>query len=72
MSRAPKKIARGTVLKMTGFDEAGLDKAIATGTFPAPVHIGKQERWLTMDVVDWLVDNVISAAYLKKRLDSKQ
>lgn len=72
MSRAPKKIARGTVLKMTGFDEAGLDNAIAAGTFPAPVHIGKQPRWLTMDVVSWLVDNVVSAAYLKKRLDSKQ
>ena len=72
MSRAPKKIARGTVLKMTGFDVAGLDKAIAAGTFPAPISLGKQPRWLTMDVVNWLVDNVISAAYLKKRLDSKQ
>lgn len=72
MSRAPKKLARGTVLKMTGFDAAGLDKAIAAGTFPAPVYIGKQSRWLTMDVVNWLVDNVVSAAYLKKRLDSKQ
>ena len=72
MSRAPKQIARGTVLKMTGFDVAGLDKAIAAGTFPAPVRLGKQPRWLTMDVVDWLVDTVISAEYLKKRLDSKQ
>ena len=72
MSRAPKKLARGTVLKMTGFDAAGLDKAIAAGTFPTPVYIGKQPRWLTMDVVNWLMDNVISAAYLKKRLDSKQ
>lgn len=68
MSRAPKKLARGTVLKMTGFDAAGLDKAIAAGTFPAPVYIGKQTRWLTMDVVDWLMDNVISTAYLAKRL----
>ena len=72
MSRAPKKIAKGTVLKMTGFDEAGLDKAIAAGTFPVPVHIGKQTRWLTMDVVDWLMDNVISAAYLAKRLGNKK
>lgn len=72
MSRAPKKLALGTVLKMTGFDEARLDKAIAAGTFPAPVHIGKQQRWLTMDVVDWLVDNVVSAAYLKKRLGNEQ
>ncbi len=72
VSRAPKKIARGTVLKMTGFNAAGLDKAIAAGTFPAPVQIGKQPRWLTMDVVDWLVDNLVSAAYLKKRLESKQ
>lgn len=68
MSRAPKKIEKGTVLKMTGFDEATLDKAIDAGTFPAPVRLGKQPRWLTMDVVDWLVDNVISAAYLAKRL----
>ena len=68
MSRTPKKIARGTVLKMTGFDAAGLDKAIAAGTFPSPVRLGKQPRWLTMDVVDWLVDTVISAAYLRKRL----
>ena len=57
---------------MTGFDAAGLDKAIAAGTFPAPVRQGKQPRWLTMDVVNWLMDNAISAAYLKKRLDSKQ
>lgn len=65
-------IAKGTVLKMTGFDEVGLDKAIADGTFPAPVHIGKQTRWLTMDVVDWLMDNVISAAYLAKRLGNNK
>ena len=70
MSRAPKQITRGTVLKMTGFDAAGLDKAITAGTFPAPVRLGKQPRWLTMDVVDWLVDNVISPAYLTKRLGS--
>ena len=72
MSRTPKRIARGTVLKMTGFDAAGLHKGIAAGTFPAPVHIGKQQWWLTMDVVNWLVDNVVSTAYLKKQLDSKQ
>ena len=72
MSRAPKKLALGTVLKMTGFDAAGLDKAIAAGTFPSPVRLGKQSRWLTMDVVDWLVDNVVSAAYLKKRLGNEQ
>ena len=72
MGRASKKLAHGTVLKMTGFDAAGLDKAIAAGTFPAPVHIGKQQWWLTMDVVSWLVGNVVSAAYLKKRLDTKR
>ena len=68
MNCASKQITKQTVLKMTGFDEAALDKVVAAGTFPAPVHIGKQTRWLTMDVVDWLIDNVVSAAYLAKRL----
>lgn len=69
MSRGPKRITKSTVLKMTGFDEQQLDKLIAEGTFPAPVHMGKQTRWLTMDVLDWLVDVAISANNLRKRMN---
>ena len=69
MSPGPKRITKSTVLKMTGLDEQQLDKLIADGTFPAPVHIGKQTLWLTMDILDWLVDVVISANNLRKRMD---
>ena len=72
MGRKPKRISTSTVLKMTGFDEAGLNKAIAEEAFPAPVHKGKRTYWVAMDVVDWLIDHVVSADYLRKRLESKQ
>ena len=72
MGRKPKRFSTSTVLKMTGFDEAALNKAIAEGAFPAPVHKGKRTYWVAMDVVDWLIDNVVSTAYLRKRLEGKK
>jgi predicted DNA-binding transcriptional regulator AlpA len=72
MARARKRITQKTVLMMTGFSEAALNAAIEQGAFPAPVHKGKLSLWLTFDVVDWLMDNVISAAYLRKRLEGKK
>ena len=71
MARPPKRITRKTVLKMTGFTDASLNAAIEKGSFPAPVHTGKASLWLVMDVVDWLLDNVISTAYLRQRLGRK-
>jgi predicted DNA-binding transcriptional regulator AlpA len=64
MSRFRKRITQLTVMKMTGFTEAALIAAVESGVFPAPVHTGKQTLWLTFDVVDWLMDNIVSAAYL--------
>ena len=64
------RITQLTVMKMTGFTEAALIAAVESGVFPAPVHTGKQILWLTFDVVDWLMDNVVSAAYLRKRLEN--
>ena len=72
MSRIRKRITQSTVMKMTGFTEAALMAAIKSGVFPAPVHKGKQTLWLAFDVVDWLVDHVVSAAYLRKRLESSK
>lgn len=72
MSRGPKRITKSTVLKMTGFTESALDAAVEMGAFPAPVHKGKLSLWLTFDVVNWLVDNVVSAAYLRKRLEASK
>ena len=72
MGRKPKRISTNTVLKMTGFDEAGLNKAIAEDAFPAPVQKGKRKHWIAMDVVDWLIDHIISADYLRKRLEGKK
>ena len=71
MGRKPKRISTNTVLKMTGFDEAGLIKAIAEDEFPAPVQKGKRTHWNAMDVVDWLIDRVVSTAYLRKQLEAK-
>ena len=72
MGRKPKRFSTNTVLKMTGFDEAALNKAIAEDAFPAPVHKGKRTYWVAMDVVDWLIDKVVSTAYLRKRLEGKK
>lgn len=72
MARVRKRITQKTVLMMTGFTEAALNAAVEQGVFPAPVHKGKLSLWLTFDVVDWLMDNVISAAYMRKRLEGKQ
>ena len=72
MSRARKRITQKTVMKMTGFTEPALNAAVAMGAFPAPVHKGKLSLWLTFDVVEWLVDNVVSAAYLRKRLEASK
>lgn len=69
MARVRKRLTQKTVLMMTGFNEAALNAAVEQGTFPAPVHTGKQTLWLAFDVVDWLIDNVVSAAYLRKRLE---
>ena len=71
MSRVRKRLTQKTVLLKTGFNEAALNAAVEQGTFPAPVHKGKQTLWLAFDVVDWLMDNVMSPAYLRKRLLSK-
>lgn len=71
MSRVRKRLTKKTVMKMTGFNDAALDAAVEQGTFPAPVYVGKQSLWPAFDVVDWLIDNVISPAYLRKRLLSK-
>lgn len=68
MARMRKRITQKTVLKMTGFDLASLDAAIADGKFPAPVHVGKQKLWLTFDVLDWLVDVAVCAEFMRKRL----
>jgi predicted DNA-binding transcriptional regulator AlpA len=70
MSRLHKRINQSTVMNMTGFTEAALTAAVKSGVFPAPVHTGKQTLWLAFDVVDWLIDNVVSAAYLRKRLEN--
>lgn len=71
MARVRKRLTKKTVLMMTGFTEAALNAAVEQGTFPAPVHVGKKTLWLAFDVVDWLMDNVISAAYMHKRRLSK-
>ncbi len=71
MARVRKRLTQKTVLLMTGFNEAALNAAVEQGTFPEPVHVGKQTLWLAFDVVDWLMDNVVSPAYLRKRLLSK-
>ena len=71
MARVRKRLTKKTVLMMTGFNDAALDAAVEQGTFPAPVYTGKQTLWLAFDVVDWLMDNVVSPAYLRKRLLSK-
>lgn len=71
MARVRKRLTQKTVLMMTGFNEAALNAAVEQGTFPAPVHTGKQTLWLAFDVVDWLMDNVVSQAYLRKRVLSK-
>lgn len=71
MARASTRITLKTVMKMTGFTEAALNAAVEIGAFPAPVHKGKQTLWRTFDVVEWLVDHVVSAAYLRKRIGSK-
>ena len=71
MARVRKRLTKKTVLTMTGFNEAALDAAVEQGSFPAPVYVGKKSLWLAFDVVDWLMDNVISPAYLRKRLFNK-
>lgn len=71
MAHVRKRLTKKTVLIMTGFNEAALDAAVEQGAFPAPVYVGKRSLWLAFDVVDWLMDNVISPAYLRKRLLSK-
>ena len=71
MARVRKRLTKKTVLTMTGFNEAALDAAVEQGSFPAPVYVGKKSLWLAFDVVDWLMDNVSSPAYLRKRLLSK-
>ena len=71
MARVRKRLTKKTVLTMTGFNEAALDAAVEQGSFPAPVYVGKKSLWFAFDVVDWLMDNVISPAYLRKRLLSK-
>jgi predicted DNA-binding transcriptional regulator AlpA len=71
MARMRKRITQKTVLKITGFDLASLDAAIADGKFPAPVQVGKQRLWLTFDVLDWVVDVAVSSAYMRKRLAKK-
>lgn len=72
MSRIRKRITQLTVMKMTGFTEAALLAAVKSGMFPAPVRTGKQALWLAFDVVDWLMDNVVSPAYLRKRLENSK
>jgi predicted DNA-binding transcriptional regulator AlpA len=72
MARVRKRITQKTVLMMTGFTEAALNAAVEQGVFPAPVHKGKQTLWLAFDVVDWLMDHVVSAVYLRKRLEGRQ
>jgi len=67
MARVRKRLTQKTVLMMTGFNEAALNAAVEQGTFPAPVHTGKQTLWLAFDVVDWLMDNVVSPAYTHRR-----
>jgi predicted DNA-binding transcriptional regulator AlpA len=69
MAPIPKRITQNTVMQMTGFTEVALNAAVDQGIFPAPVHTGKQRLWLAFDVVDWLMDHVVSAAYLRKRLE---
>ena len=71
MARVRKRITQKSVLMLTGFTEAALNVAVAQGVFPAPVHKGKLSLWLAFDVVDWLMDNVVSPAYLRKRLLGK-
>lgn len=72
MGRKPKRFSTSTVLKITGLDEAGLNKAIAEDSFPMPVHKGKQTYWVAMHVVDWLIDHVSSTSFLRKTLEGKQ
>lgn len=67
MARVRKRITQKSVLMLTGFTEAALNVAVAQGVFPAPVHKGKLSLWLAFDVLDWLMDNVASTTYLRKR-----
>jgi predicted DNA-binding transcriptional regulator AlpA len=60
MARFRKRITKKSVMKMTGLDEDSLDRLIILGTFPAAQHTGKRPLWVTLDVLDWLIDNLIS------------
>lgn len=70
MARFRKRITKKTVMKMTGLDEVSLDRLIIHGTFPAAQHTGKKPLWVTLDVLDWLIDNLISATSQHARTQS--
>ena len=72
MGRIRRYITKRKVLEMTGFDDIGLDIAIAQLGFPIPAYTNKTELWRFTDVVDWVIDQALSTTELGKRFEGKK
>ena len=44
-----------TVVAVTGLSESSIRRAVAAGTFPAPVKMGSRcTRWVAQSITNWL------------------